>query len=294
MKYIPAKKILSTSKNPSGWFGGKYGLNIYRGCNHGCIYCDSRSNVYQVENFSEVKVKEDAISKLETELQSKRVKGIISMGSMSDPYNKYEENLELTRKSLELINKYKFGVNITTKSALVVRDIDLLKKIQRHSNVLVSITITTYDDSLSKIIEPGCSNTKERFEALSILKENGIYAGITLQPLLPKINDSYENVTSIIKKASEAGVDYIYSFFGVTIRDGQREYLYKNFAKNFPFLIEFYNNTFKNNYVCHSLISRKLYSLSEKLCDEHGILYKMKDIIEESGKFVVENQMTLF
>ena len=228
-RYIEAKTILSSVKNkPDIYFGLSYNMNLYRGCQHSCIYCDSRSDCYQLGDLSDIRIKKDAIQILERELRSKRLRGTVGFGSMNDCYMPVEREYQLTRKALLLMIKYKFPVHIITKSDLVLRDIDLLKEISKIY-AAVSVTITTTDDNLSRIIEPNAPVSSKRFETLRQLSAQGIYCGITFMPVLPHINDTQENVTEMVKRAADCGVKYILPAFGLTIRDGQREHMYQQF-----------------------------------------------------------------
>ena len=226
MEFIPTKTIISSSYNENpNWFGINYNMNIYKGCCHGCIYCDSRSSCYQIIDFDRVRIKENSIDIIRKELQSKRRKGVVGTGAMSDPYNPFEEKYELTRQALKLIDEYRFGIGIATKSDLIIRDIDILKKIQSHSPVIVKMTITTFDDELCKKIERNVCTSNKRFKAVKKLSDNNIYTGILLMPLLPFINDNEENIKNIIKKAYECGAKFVFSYgLGVTLRKNQREY----------------------------------------------------------------------
>jgi len=192
MEYIKAKKLISQYAYDNSWFDINYNMNIYKGCCHGCIYCDSRSECYQIEDFDRVRAKENAIESIGKELKGKRRKGVIGTGAMSDPYNPLEKKFQLTRGALEEVNKYNFGISIATKSPLITRDIDILKKISSHSPVLIKMTITTFDDDLCKRIEPNVPCSSERFKAIKQLSDNGIYTGILLMPILPFINDTEE------------------------------------------------------------------------------------------------------
>lgn len=278
MEFITAKTILSKTKKSDFWFDIDYGTNLYRGCSHGCIYCDSRSECYKVENFENVKAKKNALQIFQKELASKRKRGIIATGAMSDPYNPLEKDLLLTAGFLELIDQYKFGVCIYTKSDLILRDIPLLKKIQEHSKVVICITITTFDDDLSKRLEPNAPSTSCRFEALRQLKEAGLITGILLMPLLPWINDTKENITAIIQKGAQCSVDFIYPMFGLTLRDIQRDYFYNKVDQLFPGLSENYKKHFGNQYVCNSPAIKELSTLLHSLCKQHQIKYSMKEI----------------
>ena len=274
-RYIEAKTILSTVKaKPDTYFGLSYNMNLYRGCQHSCIYCDSRSDCYQLGDLSDIRIKKDAIPILERELRSKRIKGTVGFGSMNDCYMPIEQEYQLTRKALQLMIKYKFPVHIITKSDLVTRDLDLLKEISKIY-AAVSVTITTTDDNLSKVIEPNAPVSSKRFEALQQLSSNGIYCGITFMPVLPSITDTTENITEMVTHAADCGVKYILPAFGLTIRDGQREYMYQQFDKHFPNLREQYVSEFGNNYNCPSPRANELYSLFYNLCKKKRISSQM-------------------
>jgi DNA repair photolyase len=277
-KLIKGKMLLQKVKKGNSWFGYDYNMNLYRGCLHGCIYCDSRSDCYEVGDFEEVKIKINALEILEKELASKRTKGMIGMGSMSDPYNPYEKKYELTKKSLSLMEKASYGVFIITKSSLILRDIDVLKAINNKSKAIVGITITTSDDDLAKMIEPHVSSTSERFEALKVLNEAGIDAGVLLMPVLPFINDTLDNVKGILEKAHTSNAKFVYPWFGVTLRDSQREFFYEKLDKHFPGLKKKYEMRFGNNYACESPNVKLLYETLGDICKNKGILYKMEDI----------------
>ena len=270
---IQAKSILSKVKGDT-YFGLTYNMNLYRGCQHGCIYCDSRSTCYQLGNLSQIRYKENAIDLLTSELKSKKTKGTIGFGSMNDPYMPVEAKMKLTRQALEVIDYYKFPVHIITKSHLVMRDIDLLQKI---SNIYaaVSFTITTADDDLAKIIEPNASLPSQRFNAIKILNYYNIYCGITLMPILPFINDTEDHINQLINKIIESGARYIIPFFGLTLRDGSREYFYEQLDKSFPGIKEKYINRFGQSYNCNSPNADKLYHLIYGAMAKHGISKRM-------------------
>jgi len=267
-----------TKPDITSWFYNDYNMNLYRGCSHGCIYCDSRSFCYGIEEFDKIKPKKSALSILESDLSKKRIKGICGMGSMSDPYNPLDTKLELTRDTLKLLLKYGYGVSIITKSATILRDLDLLKKLNEHHSVLVNITITTADLDLQKKIEPYSSTTIERFEAIRVLNEHGIKAGITLMPILPFINDDEQNLLTIIELAKMYKANHISAYFGVTMRDRQRDYLYEQFDQHFPGIKQKYQQKFKEAYFCNSPNQKQLYELLQKKCKQYNILYEMKDI----------------
>lgn len=294
MEEIKAKTLLSPYHQNSSWFGHHYNLNIYKGCSHGCIYCDSRSDCYRIENFDEVKAKENALLILEKELKSKRKKGVIGSGAMSDPYNPQERIHQLTRKSLMLIDQYRFGVSLTTKSSLIERDLDILVKIKKHSPVLVLMTITTFDDSLASIVEPGASRTSMRFETLRKIGQAGIPTGILMMPILPFINDTEENIRAIIHRAADCGVRIIYPAFGVTMRQNQRDYFYEKLDRHFPEVKQKYIRAFGDRYVCDSPHALALSQLFQQECDNRGIITKMSEIILDYQSGFGKEQLKLF
>ena len=279
MEYINAKTLI-TKTDSSNWFGVDYNMNIYRGCCHGCIYCDSRSDCYRVQDFHKVRAKDNALFILKNQLKSKKTSGVIGTGSMSDPYNSFEKELNLTRGALEIINNYGFGVNIITKSDLILKDIDILKSINKYAPLCVIFTITTYDDNLCSKIEPNVSLSSERFHAMRILSSEGIFTGALLMPVLPFINDTKENIISIINKTKECGGRFIYPYFGVTLRQGQREYFYDNLDRLFPNIRERYIETYGYKYEAISLNSKELWKTFKSKCNKENVLYKMQDIIK--------------
>ena len=284
MKYIRAKKLVHAVKSGQSWFGVSFNVNIYRGCNQGCIYCDSRSSCYKIDNFDEVKVKQEADILIDQELSTKFKKGIIGLGGMNDPYNNYEKKLKYTQSALKSINKYNFGVNIITKSTLVIRDIDILKSINTHSPVCVGFTITTASDRLQARIERNVPSSTERFAAIKELSDNGLYTGILMMPILPFINDTEENIEQIVLKASESGAKFIFASFGVTLRDNQRQHFFKKIG---PELTKKYVDAFGDSYVCSSLNAELLKKKFETLCAKYGIVYKMKDIIKGTNIIIL-------
>lgn len=279
MEFIPAKTILSGYSEQNSWFGNNYNMNIYKGCSHGCIYCDSRSECYGVDNFDQVRAKEKALALIERELRAKRKKGVVGTGAMSDPYNPYEKEYKLTRGALELINRFGFGVSIATKSDLIVRDMDLFKEIAKHSPVLVKITVTTADDLLGAKIEPNAAVSSRRFKAIKALSQAGIFAGVLLMPVLPFIEDTEDNISRIIDLAYQSGAKFIYPAFGVTLRQNQRDWYYEKLDELFPSLKEKYIKSYGNAYECRCLKAKELWSLFQCKCDDYEILYNMKDII---------------
>ncbi|MDR1201748.1 MAG: radical SAM protein [Tannerellaceae bacterium] len=279
MEFIPAKTILQKSTYGNRWFGIDYNMNLYKGCPHGCIYCDSRSDCYRIENFDTVRAKANAIEILTRELQTKRQKGVIGIGAMSDTYNPFEKQYEITRKALALIQKYGFGVSVETKSSLMVRDIDLFAEINERQNVILKFTITTASDNLSRIIEPHACLSSERFKAMKQLSDKGLFTGVLLTPIIPFITDTEENIKQIVRLSYENGAKFVWSMGGVTLRANQRIYFYDKLDRHFPGLKSRYVNTFANNYVCNSL-NKNLVNTIKVECNKYGLFYKMSDIIK--------------
>lgn len=295
MEWIKAKTILTKVKNGSEWYGVDYNINLYRGCSHGCIYCDSRSNCYHIDNFDIVRSKEFCIQILEKELQKQKQSGVIGIGAMSDTYNPQEKKYEITRKALKLISKYSFGVSIDTKSDLILRDMELLKEINQKNNVIVKFTITTPHDELSTKIEPNVCPTSKRLEAIKQLTKNGIFTGIMLNPILPFITDNEEDIKKIVKLASDNGAKFIHTYMEMTLRENQRDYYYKKLDQHFKGVKEKYHKTYGNNYYCRPLNSKNLYKIFVRECEKYNILYKMEDIIKAYKKKIKTNkQLRLF
>ncbi|MBS5787476.1 MAG: radical SAM protein [Clostridioides difficile] len=293
MDFIIAKTIVNKVKN-SGWFGIDYNMNIYKGCCHGCIYCDSRSRCYQIENFDTVRAKKDSTEIINRELKGKIKKGVVGTGAMSDPYNPYEKKYELTREALKLIDKYGYGIAIDTKSNLITRDIDILKSIKVHSPIITKITITTCDDRLSRIVEPNVSSSSERFDSIRKLSESGIYTGILMGPILPFIEDSEENIRGIIDLAYDSGAKFINLHPGVTLRDNQREWYYDKLDESFPNLKYKYIQSYGYKYNCISPKYKNLLQIFKEECDKKNIIYKMEDIIEDYKNKYRTTQISLF
>lgn len=281
MEYIPAKTIVTRMKKPGEWFGADYNMNIYKGCCHGCIYCDSRSDCYGIDRFDVVRAKENSLQIIRDDLRRKTRKGVIATGAMSDPYNPYEKDLQLTRHALELCDAFEFGVTIATKSTMLERDIDILESIKEHSPVLCKVTITTADDNLSSKIEPGAPVSSRRFELIHDLARRGIPAGILLMPVLPFLEDTIDNIRLIVRKAAQSGARFIYPAFGVTLRNNQRQWYLQKLEQLFPNqqLTEKYNRQYGTYYECRSPRAGKLWKCFKEECEENGILYNMKDII---------------
>ena len=270
-----------------GILSPKNGMNLYRGCTHGCIYCDSRSTCYQMNHkFEDIEVKENAIELLEDALKRKRKKCMIGMGSMTDPYIPEELKLKHTRKALEVASKYGFGITLITKSNRVLRDLDLLKEINQKTKCVVQMTLTTYDEELCKKIEPNVSTTKERFEALLTLRDAGISTVVWLTPLLPYINDTEENLLGILNYCKEAKVYGILCFgIGVTLRDGNREYFYTQLDKKFPNLKEQYIKEYGNSYIINSKNNTKLMKIFYEFCEKNKIEHNPDKIFGYLNEF---------
>ena len=280
MHFVDAKGILTGGK-------GRYGMNIYRGCSHGCIYCDSRSKCYQFTHpFEDIEVKQNAPELLEQALKSRRQKGMIGTGSMSDPYMHCEEKLGLTRKCLEVIYRYGFGAAVQTKSDRILRDIDLLEKINRRAKCVVQITLTTWDDRLCGILEPNVCNTRRRVEVLEAMREREIPTVVWLTPVLPFINDTRENISAILEACARVQVKGIICFdMGMTLREGDREYYYAALDRHFPVLKEKYIRTYGGAYEIPSPHREELMGLFRSFCRDHGILYRPEDCFDYLNRF---------
>ena len=275
MHFVDAKGILTGGK-------GHYGMNIYRGCSHGCIYCDSRSRCYQFTHaFEDIEVKQNAPELLEQALKSMRQKAMIGTGSMSDPYLHCEERLGLTRRCLEIICRYGFGAAVQTKSDRILRDTDLLEEINRRAKAVVQITLTTWDDKLCRIIEPNVCNTKRRVEVLEEMRKRGIPTIVWLTPILPFINDTEENIKAILEACAQTQVKGIICFdMGLTLRDGDREYYYAALDRHFPGVKEQYIRTYGNAYEVPSSNGKELMQLFQFFCRDHGILYRPEECFD--------------
>lgn len=275
--YVTVKGILSA----------KNGMNLYRGCQHGCIYCDSRSLCYNMSHdFEDIEVKENALKLLENTLRKKNRPCMIGTGSMSDPYMPLENSLRYTRRALELIKKYGCGASLLTKSNRVLEDIDLLKSINDSTKCVVQMTLTTYDDNLCSLLEPNVCNTSERFKALKALNEAGISTVVWLCPILPFINDTKENILGILDYCSRAKVKGVICFgMGVTLREGNREYFYNKLDEYFPGMKEQYMLRYHNAYMLESPISNKLMQIFHSTCEREGIMHDNNAIFRYLNKF---------
>ena len=286
MHYVTAKGILSA----------KNGMNLYRGCQHGCIYCDARSLCYQMDHpFEDIAVKENAMELLEAALKAKRKSCMIGTGAMSDPYIPLEAKLGMTRKALELIYKYGFGVAIQTKSDRILRDLDLLQSIHRRAKAVVQMTLTTYDEDLCRILEPGVCTTARRVEALKAFQRCGVPTVVWLCPILPFLNDTPENILAIVDACADAGVKGIINFgMGVTLREGTREYFYAQLDRHFPGLKQRYIRAYGNAYELPSPRQKELLELFHNACEAHGIWHDNSQIFRYLSCLEEKNKQTSF
>ena len=287
MHFVNARTILSAQD----------GMNLCRGCTHGCIYCDSRSRCYGFTHaFEDIEVKQNAPALLEAALRSRRRRCMIGTGSMSDPYLPAERELCLTRRCLELIDRYEFGAAVITKSDLVLRDLDLLQSIREKGKAVVQMTLTTYEEALCRIVEPHVCTTRRRFEVLCALRDCGIPTVVWLTPILPYLNDTRENLTGILDYCIRAGVKGIICFgMGMTLREGNREYYYAALDRHFPGLRERYRREFGNAYVLESPRNAELMALFHTTCEHHGILHDNEQIFAWLRELPERyEQMTLF
>ena len=280
MHYVQAKGILSATN----------GMNLYRGCTHGCIYCDSRSKCYQMtHDFEDIEVKENALDLLEAALRRKRKRCMIGTGAMSDPYMPLEKRLEYTRRALLLIEQYGFGIALQTKSDLILRDLEILKRINGKTKAVVQITLTTADEELCRIIEPNVCTTKRRFEVLKTLHDEGIPTVVWLCPILPYLNDTEDNIKRLLEMCVEAKVRGILCFgMGLTLREGNREFFYEQLDRHFPI---------GNQYVVNSPHDAELMRLFHRTCEANGILHNNDEIFDYLHRFEEKNapqQLTLW
>jgi DNA repair photolyase len=289
IKEIQAKVLLAHVKQPDSWFGLKYNMNLYKGCCHRCVYCDSRSECYQIENFDrDVLVKVNAIELLRKELASKRVKGTIGLGSMNDPFMPLPPGVSLTGQALAVIAEFGFPVHIITKSDLVLQELETL----RHINQVyasISFTITTADDALAAKVEPGAPRPSARFAAMRALANAGIQTGVTMMPILPFIEDNVENITTIVEQAAANGATYILPWMGMTLRDRQRAYFYDRLDELFPGVREKYERTYGERYSCDVPHAAQLYQRLHTLCQHYGMAEHIPPYVPQATQ-----QLTLF
>jgi DNA repair photolyase len=274
MREIVAKTLLASVKQPDTWFGLKYNMNLYRGCQHGCTYCDTRSECYGIDDLSDVAVKINALDLLQDELRRKRIKGTIGFGAMNDCYQPLEAELQMTRRALEIIARFGFPVHILTKSDLVLRDLDLLQRIQ-PVYAAVSFTVTTADDELARKLEPRAPLPSRRYAAMAQLAAAGILSGVMMMPVLPFLEDSAENVQAIVRRTAESGGSYIVAAFGMTLRDRQRAYYYEQLDRLFPGLRQRYEQRFAERYYCPAEGAKRLEAVFREACASYGIATSM-------------------
>lgn len=289
MHFVKAKGILSSDN----------GMNLYRGCSHGCIYCDSRSACYQINHvFEDIAVKENALDLLEKVLKSRKKPCMIGTGSMTDPYIPLEEELRLTRGALEIIERHGFGVTVLTKSTRILRDLDILQRINEKNKAVVQMTLTTHDDALCRILEPNVSVTSERVEALKQFRDAGIPTVVWLCPILPFVNDTRENIEGILESCIDADVKGILCFnMGLTLREGNREYFYAQLDRSFPGLKEQYIRQFGNRYECNSPRNMELMRLYHKTCEKAGLMHDISEIFTYLHTFEtkeIHSQLSFF
>ncbi|EJP25450.1 radical SAM domain protein [Peptostreptococcaceae bacterium AS15] len=276
-----------------GILSSRNGMNLFRGCTHGCIYCDSRSKCYQMNHrFEDVEIKENGIKLLEEALKRKRKKCMIGMGSMTDPYICEELKLNYTRKALELIKRYGFGATLITKSDNLLRDLDIFQDINSKTKCVIQMTLTTYDEKLCKVIEPNVSTTRERFEVLKTLRDAGIPTVVWLIPILPFINDNEENILGILNYCKEAKVYGIICFgMGLTLRDGNREYFYNELDKIFPNLKDLYIRKYGNSYVLNSDNNEELMKIFHEFCEKNNIVHENNKIFDYLKRFETKEEV---
>lgn len=286
MHKVKAKGILSSGNS----------MNVYRGCSHGCIYCDARSDCYNMEHdFEDIEVKENAPELLEAAIRTRRRRCVIGSGAMCDPYLSAEEELKITRRCLEIIERYRFGAALLTKSDLIMRDIELLDSINRAAGTYVQMTLTTADETLCRIVEPNVCTTARRFEVLCEMRERGIPTVIWFCPILPFINDTAENVSAIVDMAKRAGCIGIISFgIGMTLRSGDREYYYRALDRHFPGLKRRYIETYGSAYELSSPDGGRLWKLFVSECEKAGLEWRSDVLFHRMRQIKESEQLTLF
>lgn len=284
MHFVKAKGILSKDN----------GMNLYRGCTHGCIYCDSRSRCYQINHiFEDIEVKENALALLEKALKSKKKPCMIGTGAMTDPYLPLETELQLTKGALELIYDHGFGVAVQTKSDRILRDLDLLAKINRRSKAVVQMTLTTYGDGLCRILEPNAAPTSRRITALKQFRDAGVPTIVWLCPILPYINDTRENIQGLLDSCIDAGVKGILCFnMGLTLREGSREYFYTKLDMHFPGMKQRYIREFGNRYEINSPRNAELMNLFHETCQQARIMHDVRQIFSYLHEFEAKEENT--
>jgi DNA repair photolyase len=294
MEFIPARQIVTRSKYDGSFYGYDYNMNLYRGCCHGCVYCDSRSDCYRIDDFERVRAKANALAIVERELRYKHRTGVIATEAMSDPYNPFEREHELTRGVLELIDRYGFGVGALTKSPLIARDAGLFQRIAHHSPVSAKLTITAADDDLAAKLEPHVAVSSERFGAIRALADAGLFTGIALVPVLPFITDTDENIRALVEMTAASGGRYVYLETGMTLRMNQRDYYYERLDGLFPGLRKESEAAFGDRYHCTTPRHKAVRAALAAACKQHGLLYRLPDILRAQKEPYEQPQMRLF
>src|SRR4030043_1094809 len=252
---IKAKSILLKHGKIDSWFVSRYGMNLYRGCTHSCVYCDGRSERYRVEGVfgEDVAVKTNAVEVLRRELKpigrhAKLKPGFIMLGGgVGDSYQPAEEKYQLTRKTLQLLCEYRWPVHILTKSTLVERDLDIIKRINQQNRAIVSFSFSSANDEVSAIFEPHVPPPSERLKTLAAFEKEGVACGMFLLPVIPFITDTPEMIGETLKKARDVGVDFVV-FGGMTLKAGrQKDYFYKILSEKHPELTAKYEQIYQAN-----------------------------------------------
>jgi DNA repair photolyase len=294
LAWIQAKGIVHAAKQTEDYFRRDFNMNLYQGCSHGCIYCDSRSDCYRLERFDQVKPKRDAVQIVERELRGKRRRGLIGTGAMSDPYNPLERELKLTRGALAAAAKYGFGVAVVTKSTLVLRDIDVLERILRAAPAVVHMTITAADDELCRKIEPYAPPSSERFAAVAELSPRGIHTGVLLTPLLPFLTATPDNARALAERAADCGARHAICYPGMSLRSGSREPYYAALERLWPGLSARYGRLYGDAYQCVAPDAREIYEAFAEVCDRRGLLHTVPEITAAIYAMSASEQIGLF
>ena len=276
-----AKRLLTPlSSTGDEFFEADYNMNLYRGCNHGCIYCDTRSECYRIDRFDEIRYKQNCIAMLGDELRRKKRAGIVFLGSASDPYNALEEKLCITRQALELLRKYGFGIGLTTKGGLVTRDAEVLADMGKSAPTRVAFSISTADDDLAKLVEPGAPTSSERFAAMRTLAKAGVYTGVWLSPMLPFLSDNEEDMVALLEKTAAYGGRYVMCHFGMTLRTGNREYFFAALDREprFAGVKQKYADAFGLSYMCASPNAKRLHAVFRQRCEKLKLAYSFAEI----------------
>ena len=293
---FPAKRLLTPVRcAPEDFFACDYNMNLYRGCSHGCIYCDTRSACYGIDRFDTVRVKENCLRQLELELRAKKRPGVVGLGAASDSYNAAERTLRVTRGALELLRRYGFGVGIPTKGTLVARDIDVLREIGRAAPARVSFSITTIDDELSRRIEPGAPRSSQRLRAMELLAKAGVFTGVWLNPMLPFLCDDEADLVALLERIAGHGGRFCICHFAVTLREGDREYFYQKLEEDpyFAGVKRRYVEAFGLRYLCPTPALERLAPVYRATCERLGLLYTFAQL-NAAARARVPAQTSLF